>query len=625
MNQSQKTSILGRNWHQKTFDERHALAILQRFEISEVLSNLLSAREISLGEIENFLEPKIKTSLPDPFELNDMEKAVAHVIAAIHARKKITIFADYDVDGATSSALLKRFFREAGVNADIYIPDRVLEGYGPNSQALLNLKKSGTDLVITLDCGTVAFKPLEDAAAVGLEIIVIDHHLGVLEKPQSIAVINPNLLDEKFPHKNLCAAGVTFLFVVAINKKLREENFYAQKKEPNLLNLLDLVALGTVCDVMSLTGLNRAFVAAGLKILKQRKNLGLREICDLAGLDEEPSAYHLGFVIGPRINAGGRVGKSDLGATILSSEDEEEVKAIAQQLETFNKQRKEIEVQVLEEAVKSLESGPLTRSATEGWAGGFSKNDPIIFAVAKNWHQGVIGIVASRLKDLYNKPVAVIAIDDEGKKGKASCRSISGIDFGGEILKARLEGLLIEGGGHAMAGGFSVAPEKISELHQFFCKNLAQKVEEISAQKNAEFDIALDLAQVNLDLLKELAKLEPFGVGNMRPKFLLRNVVKVKANLVGQTAEHISCVFSSKSVLGFNGQIQAIAFRSNKTPLGEMLLDPKFTKPINLVGTLNINAWMGSEKVQMIIEDVLIQFLGQKIISIICGFNDEAK
>ena len=606
MNQSQKISILGRNWHQKTFDERHALAILQRFEISEVLSNLLSAREISLGEIENFLEPKIKTSLPDPFELNDMEKAVAHVIAAIHARKKITIFADYDVDGATSSALLKRFFREAGVNADIYIPDRVLEGYGPNSQALLNLKKSGTDLVITLDCGTVAFKPLEDAAAVGLDIIVIDHHLGVLEKPQSIAVINPNLLDEKFPHKNLCAAGVTFLFVVAINKKLREENFYAQKKEPNLLNLLDLVALGTVCDVMSLTGLNRAFVAAGLKILKQRKNLGLREICDLAGLDEEPSAYHLGFVIGPRINAGGRVGKSDLGATILSSEDEEEVKAIAQQLETFNKQRKEIEVQVLEEAVKSLESGPLTRSATESCFGGFSKNDPIIFAVAKNWHQGVIGIVASRLKDLYNKPVAVIAIDDEGKKGKASCRSISGIDFGGEILKARLEGLLIEGGGHAMAGGFSVAPEKISELHQFFCKNLAQKVEEISAQKDAEFDIALDLAQVNLDLLKELAKLEPFGVGNMRPKFLLRNVVKVKANLVGQTAEHISCVFSSKSVLGFNGQIQAIAFRSNKTPLGEMLLDSKFTKPINLVGTLNINAWMGVEKVQMIIEDVLI-------------------
>lgn len=594
MKSNYTTSILGFNWQQRKFDERNALAISQRFILSEVLANLLSSREVSLDEVENFLEPKIKTSLPDPFELNDMEKAVNHVIAAILARKKITIFADYDVDGATSAATLKRFFGQIGADANIYIPDRILEGYGPNSQALLGLKKSGTDLVITLDCGTVAFKPLEDAAAAGLDVIVIDHHLGVLEKPQSIAVINPNLLDEKFPHKNLCAAGVTFLFIVAINKKLRELGFYEQKKEPNLLNLLDLVALGTVCDVMSLTGLNRAFVAAGLKILRQRKNPGLREICDLAGLSEEPNAYHLGFIIGPRINAGGRVGKSDLGATILSSDDEEQIKTIAQQLENFNKQRKEIETQVLEEAIKSLESG----------VDGFSKNDSVIFVASKNWHQGVIGIVASRLKDLYNKPVAVIALDD--KKGKASCRSISGIDFGAEILKARLSGLLLEGGGHAMAGGFSVLPEKISDLHKFFCENLGEKISEITAQKNAEYDIALDLAQVNIELLKELSKLEPFGVGNNRPKFLLRDVIKVKANLVGQTAEHISCIFSSKTAVGFSGQIQAIAFRSNKTPLGEILLNQKINKPLNLVGTLNINAWMGVEKVQMVIEDILL-------------------
>ncbi len=591
-----KPSILGLNWQQKTFDERHATSIYQRFGLSEVLSNLLSAREISLDEIENFLEPKIKTALPNPFELGDMDKAVAHVIEAIHQKKKITIFADYDVDGATSAATLKRFFREVGIEVGIYIPDRVLEGYGPNSQALLNLKKSGTDLVITVDCGTVAFKPLEDAAAVGLDIIVIDHHLGVLEKPQSIAVINPNLLDEKFPHKNLCAAGVSFLFAVAINKKLREENFYTQRKEPNLLGLLDLVALGTVCDVMSLTGLNRAFVAAGLKVLKTRKNLGLRTICDLAGLDEEPTAYHLGFVIGPRINAGGRIGKSDLGARLLSSEDEEEVKAIAEQLEIFNKQRKDVEVQVLDEAVKALESG----------AGGFKTTDPIIFAVSKNWHQGVIGIVASRLKDLYNKPVAVIAIDDEGKKGKASCRSISGIDFGGEILKARFANLLIEGGGHAMAGGFSVLPEKISELHQFFCNNLGEKVAELSLQRTSEFDIALDLPQVNIELLKELAKLEPFGVGNARPKFLLRDVQKIKGNFVGKTGEHVSCIFSTKSALGFSGQIQAIAFRCGANSLGGILLDPKYTKPMSLIGTLNINSWMGVEKVQMIIEDAFI-------------------
>ncbi len=590
------TSILGLKWHQKQFDERLSSVIYQRFNISEVVSNLLSSREISLDEVENFLDPKIKTSLPDPFELSGMDEAVSHVIDAVKKNKKITIFADYDVDGATSAAVLKRFFREVGIDVGIYIPDRVLEGYGPNSQALLNLKKTGTDLVITLDCGTVAFKPLEDAHAAGLDIIVIDHHLGVLERPKSIAVINPNLLDEKFPHKNLCAAGVTFLFAVAINKKLREENFYAGKKDPNLLNLLDLVALGTVCDVMSLTGLNRAFVSAGLKILKARKNLGLREICDLAGLDEEPSAYHLGFIIGPRINAGGRVGKSDLGARILSSEDENEVKEIALLLENYNKQRKEIEVQVLDEAVKALESG----------VGGFTKNDPVIFAVSKNWHQGVIGIVASRLKDLYGKPVAVIAIDDEGKKGKASCRSISGIDFGGEILKARLNGLLLEGGGHAMAGGFSVEPEKISQLHQFFCKNLGEKVTEICAQKTAEFDIALDLPQVNIELLKELAKLEPFGVGNHRPKFILRDVVKVKANLIGKTQEHISCIFSCKSAVGFSGNIQGISFRSAGTPIGETLLSAKSNKPISLVGTLNINSWMGVEKVQMIIEDVLV-------------------
>lgn len=590
------TSILGFNWQQKNFDERHATAIYQRFGLSEVLSNLLSAREISLDEIENFLDPKIKTALPNPFDLGDMEKAVSHVIDAIRKNKKITIFADYDVDGATSSALLKRFFRDIGVDAGIYIPDRILEGYGPNSQALLNLKKTGTDLVITLDCGTVAFKPLEDAKAAGLDVIVIDHHLGVLEKPDSIAVINPNLLDEKFPHKNLCAAGVTFLFAVAINKKLREENFYEGKKEPNLLNLLDLVALGTVCDVMSLSGLNRAFVAQGLKILKQRKNLGLREICDLAGLDEEPSAYHLGFIIGPRINAGGRVGKSDFGARILSSEDESEVQEIAKQLEDLNKQRKEIEAQVLDEAVKALESG----------ASGFSKNDPLIFAMSKNWHQGVIGIVASRLKDLYGKPVAVIAIDDEGKKGKASCRSISGIDFGAEILNARLKGLLLEGGGHAMAGGFSIEPEKISELHKFFCKNLGGKIAELTAQKNAEFDIALDLPQVNIELLKELSKLEPFGVGNHRPKFILRDVQKINAKIIGKTGEHISCVFSTKTAVGFSGNIQAVAFRSATNPVGEILLDQTYKKPMSVVGTLNINSWMGVDKVQMIIEDVIL-------------------
>lgn len=774
MNHNLGTSILNLNWQQKTFDERLAVAIRQKMELSDALSKILAAKEIELDEIENFLDPKIKTNLPNPFELLDMQEAVAHVVEAIKLNKKITIFADYDVDGATSSALLKRFFREVGVDVGIYVPDRALEGYGPNTSALLNLKKSGTDLVITVDCGTVAFEPLESAAKAGLELIVIDHHIGVTEKPEALAVINPNRIDEKFPHKNLCAAGVSFLFAVAVNKVLRDAGFYCARtnhphleggsnslatsrggqqtskavrfyskeilekakelrssqtdaegllwhylqnkqlngykfrrqqaigsyivdfvclekklvieldggqhgenesvkydqkrtgflnqsgfevlrfwndevfknmesvldlvlfhldrdpptfrlrsstppqggsdyppleggskllaasgrgqkvKEPNLLKLLDLVALGTVCDVMPLTGLNRAFVAQGLKVLKARENIGLRAICDLAGLDEEPNSYHLGFILGPRINAGGRVGKSDLGARILSSEDESEVQEIAMQLEEFNKQRKEIETKIQEEAVAQLEKS----------VGGFGVNDSVIFAVSNSWHQGVIGIVASRLKDIYNKPVAVITIKDG--KGKASCRSITGVDFGSAILQARLEALLLEGGGHAMAGGFSVLEEKIPDLHKFFNENLKEKVAEFGSKKDMFFAAKLDLPQVNIELLKELSKLEPFGMGNSKPKFIIRDLQKVKANLIGKTAEHISCIFSYKTALGFSGNLQAVAFRSSGTALGDILLDPKMTKPMNVAGQLNINSWMGVEKVQLLIEDVLI-------------------
>lgn len=596
MNHNLGTSILNLNWQQKTFDERLAVAIRQKMELSDALSKILAAKEIELDEIENFLDPKIKTNLPNPFELLDMQEAVAHVVEVIKLNKKITIFADYDVDGATSSALLKRFFSEVGVDVGIYVPDRALEGYGPNTSALLNLKKSGTDLVITVDCGTVAFEPLEAAAKAGLELIVIDHHIGVTEKPEALAVINPNRIDEKFPHKNLCAAGVSFLFAVAVNKVLRDVGFYQEKKisEPKLMQLLDLVALGTVCDVMPLTGVNRAFVAQGLKVLKARENLGLRAICDLAGLDEEPNSYHLGFILGPRINAGGRVGKSDLGARILSSEDESEVQEIAMQLEEFNKQRKEIETKIQEEAVAQLEKS----------VGGFGVNDSVIFAVSNSWHQGVIGIVASRLKDIYNKPVAVITIKDG--KGKASCRSITGVDFGSAILQARLEALLLEGGGHAMAGGFSVLEEKIPDLHKFFNENLKEKVAEFGSKKDMFFAAKLDLPQVNIELLKELSKLEPFGMGNSKPKFIIRDLQKVKANLIGKTAEHISCIFSCKTALGFSGNLQAVSFRSVGTALGDILLDPKMTKPMNVAGQLNINSWMGVEKVQLLIEDVLI-------------------
>ncbi len=584
-------SALGLTWKQKPYDERLALAMQQKFELPSALAQIMAAKHVELDEIENFLNPTIKANLPNPFDLLDMEAAVLHVINAVQARKKITIFADYDVDGATSSALLRRFFREIGVAVEIYVPDRVLEGYGPNSQALLALKKNGTDLVITVDCGTTAFKPLEDAVKAGLEIIVIDHHLGVLEKPAALAVINPNRIDENFPHKNLCAAGVCFLFAVAINKRLREIVFYSDKiAEPKIMQLLDLVALGTVCDVMPLTGLNRAFVAQGLKILRTRQNLGIRALCDVAGLDEEPSAYHLGFIIGPRINAGGRVGKSDLGARILSTEDEEEAQSIAAQLHALNAERKEIETKVLQESIDGLEG----------------KNDQIIFAVGNDWHQGVIGIVASRIKDLYNRPTAAISINSTTQIAKASCRSINGIDFGSAILQARLNGLLLEGGGHAMAGGFSMEAAKIPQLQKFFHDLLSEKIAELTKEKLREFHCQLDLQNINVDLLKHIQRLEPYGAGNSRPKFIIRNLRKVSAKIIGQTQEHISCNFSSLSSVGFSGNLQAVAFRSVSTPMANILLDAKFNKPISIAGELNINNWMGTEKVQMIIEDVLI-------------------
>ncbi len=591
-----QTSILGLNWCEKPYNERLAMAIQQKFELNDVLARLIAAHEIPLEEIENFLNPSIKTALPNPFDLLDMKEAVDHVIDAVKQKKKITIFADYDVDGATSSALLKRFFAAINVDAQIYVPDRILEGYGPNVEALLNLKKNGTNLVITVDCGTVAFEPLEEAHKAGLEIIVIDHHIGVLEKPKALAVINPNRIDENFPHKNICAATVCFLFAVAINKSLREIGFYNEKScsEPNLLALLDLVALGTVCDVMPLTGLNRALVAQGLKILRQRKNPGLRALCDIAALDEEPSAYHLGFVIGPRINAGGRVGKSDLGATILSSNDESEIATIAARLNESNTQRKDIETQVLESAIANLEKGE----------GGFTINDDIIFAASTGWHQGVIGIVASRLKDLYGKPTAVIAIDNN--KGKASCRSINGIDFGNAILQARLNGLLLEGGGHAMAGGFSVKQEKIAELHKFFCDLLGEKTRKIIAENSRDFDLTIDLENVNIELIKSLQKLEPYGSGNKRPKFLVRNLRKMNAKIIGKTGEHISCNFSSLSNVGFAANLGGVAFRSVNTKLAEILLDPNFKKPLSIIGDLNINSWMGNDKVQLIIEDIIV-------------------
>lgn len=592
-------SVLNKTYQKSPTDERLALAISQKFGLELGVARILASKDFSdavgnydFDEIENFLNPTIKAALPDPFSLLDMDKAVSKIIFAIKNNQKITIFGDYDVDGATSSALLKRFFGAIGVDVNIYIPDRILEGYGPNVEALLDLKKSGTDLVITVDCGTVSFEPLEAAHAAGLEVIVVDHHIGAFEHPKAIAIINPNRLDEKFEHKNLAAVGVSFLLAVAVNKKLRDENFYKENNlsEPNLLNFLDLVALGTVCDVMSLSGVNRAFVSQGLKIMKNRSNTGIRSLFDIAGLDEEPSAYHLGFVIGPRINAGGRIGKSDLGARLLSSDDENLADQIAKELHLHNHNRKEIEDVILTESKIFFEKS--------------HHENPVLIAASDKWHQGVIGIVASRIKELYEKPTAIIAIKDG--IGKASCRSISGVDFGSAIVKAKLKGILIEGGGHKMAAGFSVEEKKIPDLQKFLNDELGEIIARVKENNVIHFADILDINSANLNLAKTLSKLEPFGSGNPRPRFLIKDLQIVESKLVGSKANHLRCVFSAKTLAGWNGRITGFAFNCVDSDVGNILLSKNKGKPISIIGQISVNYWMGNENLQVSIEDLVL-------------------
>jgi single-stranded-DNA-specific exonuclease len=389
----------GKYWRSRDYNEGFISDLTRILKISDLLARLLSSRVNSIEEAEQFLDPKIKSQLPDPMHLKDMEQAINRTIKAIAASEKICIFADYDVDGATSSALLLNIFQELRVDASIYVPDRISEGYGPTAEAMHKIHKKGVSLLITVDCGSVAFDALGAASDIGMDVIVIDHHISMDNLPKAVAVINPNRLDETSECKNLAAVGVSFLFAVALLTKLKSVGYFQEKNltPPNLINQLDIVALGTVCDVMQLTGLNRAFVKQGLKVARSRKNMGYKTLCDVANIQEAINCYHLGFVLGPRINAGGRVGKSSLGATLLSTNSELEAHNIANELERHNEERKVIELIMIEEANAMAE---------------IQKDDPMLFIKGEGWHPGVIGIVVGRLKEKYNKPVACIALNE---------------------------------------------------------------------------------------------------------------------------------------------------------------------------------------------------------------------
>ena len=522
--------------------------------------------------------------MPNPFELFDMQKAarlLADEIISQPQTPTIAIFGDYDVDGATSSALLVRYLRFFAIEPLVHIPDRIKEGYGPNAPSLLSLKEKGAKIVITVDCGTLAFEPIAAASAAGLQVIVIDHHKGDAVLPDAFAVVNPNRFDETSEHTMLAACGVTFLFMAAVNKLLKD----AGVKTPDLLQFLDLVALGTICDVVPLEKANRAFVRQGLKIMASRANIGITTIIDKAKINEKPNSYHAGFIIGPRINAGGRVGKSDLGIRLLATEDQAEAQAIAEELEQFNAERKAIEFSVQEEAMQDADALP--------------KSDGIIIVARQGWHQGVIGVVAGRLKEHFHKPVAVIALKDG--VGKASARSITGVDLGAAVIAANHSGLLLDGGGHAMAAGFSIEENKIPLLREFINHRIANQVAEINQERILYIDANISLTGLNVEFVRLLEQIGPFGAGNPQIRLALGNIRIVKSDIMG--SEHVRAIAVDAGASGSNNNLKLVAFRSVGTPLGNMLLN-SHGKILCVAGHAKINSWQGRESVDFFVDDV---------------------
>lgn len=582
-------SATGRAWASRLADERLALAIAQREGLPEIVARVLAGRGIAPEDCAAYLAPSLRSLMPDPRELTDMEKAATRVADAIVAGEKVAVFGDYDVDGATSSALLYRFFKAVGSDLRIYIPDRIREGYGPNAPALKRLKDEGVDLVITVDCGTMAHKALGLAADYGLPSIVVDHHQAEPSLPPAFALVNPNRLDDKSGLGQLAAVGVSFLFIVALNRALREAGWYAGRDEPDLMQWLDLVALGTVCDVVPLTGLNRAFVAQGLRVMQRRLNTGLAALADTARMNGTPAPYHCGFLLGPRVNAGGRVGRADLGARLLTTEDAIEARAIAEELNVMNAERQAIEAQVLEEAILQVDERLSSARA--------NALPPVIVAAAKGWHPGVIGIVASRLKDRYERPSLVIAFDRNGE-GKGSGRSLAGVDLGRAVTAALEAGLLVNGGGHAMAAGLTLREDKLEALEAFLAKRLEGDVMLASEAKALKLDGAIAARGATRELYELLQQAGPYGAGNAEPRFAVPSVRVVKADIVGKA--HVRCVLAGED----GGRIKGIAFRAAESPLGALLLD-KGAGLLHVAGRLGADDWQGRRGVQFTIEDAV--------------------
>lgn len=583
MSKTEQLSFGGNVWKIKPVDENLCGRIADMYNLPHYLARILCLRGINLEDVDNFLNPKLQNLMPDPYVLKDMKKAAERVASAIMNGEKIAIIGDYDVDGATSTSVLTRFFRQVGIQPLIHIPSRE-EGYGPNEVAFAEFKQGGAKLVITIDCGTTAFDVLNTASQNGFDIIIIDHHEAETTLPRVYAVVNPKRLDEENPYTYLeymSAVGVGFMFLVSLNRELRIKGFYKDRPEPDLIRLLDLVALGTVCDVVPLLGLNRAYVKQGLKVMAQLQNVGLKNLMNVSAVTSAPSSYHLGFVLGPRINACGRVGDATLGSRLLCTENDDEAKQLAEKFNQFNTERKEIENYVLLEAIEQIEKEP--------------QEYPIAFAYGTDWHQGVIGIVAGKLKERYNVPSFVMSVEEDEVKGSA--RSIEGVDLGALIISAKEKGVITKGGGHIMAAGFSLTEEQIPAFKKF-AGEFVQKhlgAEKITPVLN--IDCSLSLSGITEELTDNLARLEPFGAGNPEPMVMLNKVMITRPQIVG--SGHVKCVLTSP----LGGYMKAISFRCADNDIGNALLnaDGRF---FDVVGSIKTDVWQGRKTLQFIINDI---------------------
>lgn len=583
-------SVTGRAWKDR-LDERgvqRALTIAQRHGLPELLARILAGRGVEPDAVEAFLDPTIKRLMPDPHTLTDMEVAADRLAHAVIHGEKVAIFGDYDVDGATSSALLCRFLRACGLDPIVHIPDRIFEGYGPNVDAIRSFAERGVKLLVTVDCGTTSHEPLLEARKLGLDVVVLDHHQADVELPPAVAIVNPNRADDLSGLGHLAAVGIVFLTLVALTRTLRGHAFFTDARPvPDLLSLLHLVALGTVADVVPLIGLNRAFVAKGLIALRRREHVGQTALMDAARLSGPPEPWHLGFMLGPRINAGGRIGRADLGVRLLLEEDPTEAARIAGELDRLNRERQQIE------------QATLAQAEAEALAAlGLEEKGAVVVTASEGWHPGVVGLVAARLKERYGRPAFAIALEPGGT-GTGSGRSIPGVDLGAAVRRAVQEGLLVKGGGHAMAAGVTLKKDALGAFRAYLEETLTAAVEKARRDQTLKIDGAVSAGGFNLDLASMLNRAGPFGAGNAEPVLALPAHTIAYADPVGES--HVRVRFKS----GDGKFVNAISFRSLGQPLGKALLENR-GRQVHAAGNLSVDRWQGEERVQLRLTDIAL-------------------